>query len=157
VRIYCGIYKSFTIYQMYHTWIHHSIFLFYTLSSPIPKVVKILYLRYFRLAIENKQTQDCSKPSSTMQGILKAKANSTSLFTLWNLSLLSFWLLNYTAFFKPNSWLIPTMQRSEDWLKTLYDLWLQGTFINFREEEIFIFRAWVCTIMRLSTPTLFAN
>jgi hypothetical protein len=44
-----------------------------------------------------------------------------------------------------------------DWLKTLYDLWLQGTFINFREEEIFIFGAWVYTIMRLSTPTLFAN
>jgi hypothetical protein len=33
----------------------------------------------------------------------------------------------------------------------------QGTFINFREEEIFIFRAWVYTIIRLSTPTLFAN
>jgi hypothetical protein len=49
------------------------------------------------------------------------------------------------------------MQRSEDWLKTLYDLWLQETFINFREEEIFIFGAWVYTIMRLSTPTLFAN
>jgi hypothetical protein len=49
------------------------------------------------------------------------------------------------------------MWRSEDWLKTLYDLWLQGTFINFREEEIFIFGAWVYAIMRLSTPTLFAN
>jgi hypothetical protein len=49
------------------------------------------------------------------------------------------------------------MQRSEDWPKTLYDLWLQGTFINFREEEIFIFGAWVYAIMRLSTPTLFAN
>jgi hypothetical protein len=49
------------------------------------------------------------------------------------------------------------MQRSEDWLETLYDLWLQGTFINFREEEIFIFGAWEYTIMRLTTPTLFAN
>jgi hypothetical protein len=49
------------------------------------------------------------------------------------------------------------MQRSEDWLETLYDLWLQETFINFREEEIFIFGVWVYTIMRLSTPTLFAN
>jgi hypothetical protein len=49
------------------------------------------------------------------------------------------------------------MRRSEDWLETLYDLWLQGTFINFREEEIFIFGAWVYTITRLSTPTLFAN
>jgi hypothetical protein len=49
------------------------------------------------------------------------------------------------------------MQRLEDWLETLYDLCLQGTFINFREEEFFIFRAWVYTIMRLSTPTLFAN
>jgi hypothetical protein len=56
-----------------------------------------------------------------------------------------------------DSWLIPTMQRSEDWLKTLYDLWLQGTFINFREEEIFIFGAWVYAIMGLTTPTLFAN
>jgi hypothetical protein len=46
------------------------------------------------------------------------------------------------------------MQSSEDWLETLYDLWLQGTFINFREEEIFIFRAWVYAIMRLTTPTL---
>jgi hypothetical protein len=49
------------------------------------------------------------------------------------------------------------MQRSEDWLETLYDLWLQGTFINFREEEIFIFGAWVYAIMRLTIPTLFAN
>jgi hypothetical protein len=31
-------------------------------------------------------------------------------------------------------------------------LWLQGTFINFREEEIFIFGAWVYAIMRLTTP-----
>jgi hypothetical protein len=49
------------------------------------------------------------------------------------------------------------MQRSEDWLKTIYDPWLQGTFINFREEEIFIFGAWVYAIMRLTIPTLFAN
>jgi hypothetical protein len=49
------------------------------------------------------------------------------------------------------------MRRSEDWLETLYDLWLQGTFINFREEEIFIFGAWVYAIMGLTTPTLFAN
>jgi hypothetical protein len=49
------------------------------------------------------------------------------------------------------------MRRLEDWLETLYDLWLQGTFINFREEDIFIFGAWVYTIMRLTTPTLFAN
>jgi hypothetical protein len=41
--------------------------------------------------------------------------------------------------------------------ETLYNLWLQGNFINFREEEIFIFGAWVYAIMRLSTPTLFAN
>jgi hypothetical protein len=45
----------------------------------------------------------------------------------------------------------------EDWLETLYNLWLQGTFINFREEEIFIFGTWVYAIMRLTTPTLFAN
>jgi hypothetical protein len=45
------------------------------------------------------------------------------------------------------------MQRLEDWPKTLYDMWLQGTFINFREEEIFIFGAWVYAIMRLSTQT----
>jgi hypothetical protein len=49
------------------------------------------------------------------------------------------------------------MQRLEDWLETLYDLWLQGTFINFREEEIFIFGAWVYAIMGLTTSTLFAN
>jgi hypothetical protein len=49
------------------------------------------------------------------------------------------------------------MWRSEDWLETLYDLWLQGTVINFEEEEIFIFRAWVYAIMRFTTPTLFAN
>jgi hypothetical protein len=45
------------------------------------------------------------------------------------------------------------MWRSEDWLGTLYDLRLQGTFINFREEEIFIFGAWMYALMRLSTPT----
>jgi hypothetical protein len=56
-----------------------------------------------------------------------------------------------------DSSLTPTTWRSEDWLKTLYDLWLQGTFINFKEEEIFIFGAWVHAIMRLTTPTLFAN
>jgi hypothetical protein len=49
------------------------------------------------------------------------------------------------------------MQSSEDWLETLYDLWLQGTFINFTEEEIFTFGTWVYAIMRLRTPTLFAN
>jgi hypothetical protein len=49
------------------------------------------------------------------------------------------------------------MWRLEDWLETLYDLWLQRTFINFGEEEIFIFVAGVYTIMRLTTPTLFAN
>jgi hypothetical protein len=49
------------------------------------------------------------------------------------------------------------MWRSEDWLKTLYNSWLQGTFINFREEDIFIFGAWVYAIMRVTTPTLFAN
>jgi hypothetical protein len=52
---------------------------------------------------------------------------------------------------------MPTMQRSEDWLESLYNLCLQGTFINFREEEIFIFRAWVYAIMGLTTPALFAN
>jgi hypothetical protein len=56
-----------------------------------------------------------------------------------------------------DGWLIPAIPSSEDWLETLSDLWLQGTFINFREEEIFIFRAWVYAIMRLTTPTLFAN
>jgi hypothetical protein len=40
------------------------------------------------------------------------------------------------------------MRRLEDWLETLYDLWLQGPFINFREEEIFIFGAWVYAIVR---------
>jgi hypothetical protein len=49
------------------------------------------------------------------------------------------------------------MQRSEDWLETLYNLWLQGTFINFREEENFIFGGWVYAIMSFTTPTLFAN
>jgi hypothetical protein len=66
-------------------------------------------------------------------------------------------LLQFLDSLREDSWLIPTMRRSEDWLETLYDLWLQGTFINFREEEIFIFGAWVYAIMRLSTPTLFAN
>jgi hypothetical protein len=54
-------------------------------------------------------------------------------------------------------WLIPAIRSSEDWLKTVYDLWLQGTFIDFREEEIFVFGAWVFAIMRLTTPTPFAN
>jgi hypothetical protein len=49
------------------------------------------------------------------------------------------------------------MRRSEDWLETLYDLWLQRAFINFREEEIFISGAWVYAIMGRTTPTLFAN
>jgi hypothetical protein len=66
-------------------------------------------------------------------------------------------LLQFLGSLHKDSWLKPTMLRLEDWLETLYDLWLQGTFINFREEEIFIFGAWVYTIIRLSTPTLFAN
>jgi hypothetical protein len=66
-------------------------------------------------------------------------------------------LLQFLDSLHEDSWLIPTMQRSEDCLETLYDLWLQETFINFRKEEIFIFGAWVYTIMRLTTPTLFAN
>jgi hypothetical protein len=66
-------------------------------------------------------------------------------------------LLQFLDSLHKDSWPIPTIWRSEDWLKTLYDLWLQGTFINFREEEIFIFGAWVYAIMRLTTPTLFAN
>jgi hypothetical protein len=66
-------------------------------------------------------------------------------------------LLLFLYSLRKDGWLIPAIRSSEDWLETLYDLWLQGTFINFREEEIFIFGAWVCAIMRLSTPTLFAN
>jgi hypothetical protein len=66
-------------------------------------------------------------------------------------------LLQFLDSLRKDSWLIPTMRRSEDWLETLYDLWLQGTFSNFREEEIFIFRAWVYAIAGLTTPTLFAN
>jgi hypothetical protein len=34
-----------------------------------------------------------------------------------------------------DGWLIPAIWSPEDWLESLYDLWLQGTFINFREEE----------------------
>jgi hypothetical protein len=56
-----------------------------------------------------------------------------------------------------DSWLIPAIHGSEDWLKAIYDLLLQGTFINFKEEEIFTFGAWVYTIMKLTTPTPFAN
>jgi hypothetical protein len=33
----------------------------------------------------------------------------------------------------------------------------KGPSPNFREEEIFIFGAWVYAIMRLTIPTLFAN
>jgi hypothetical protein len=66
-------------------------------------------------------------------------------------------LLQFLDSLHEDSWLIPTIRSLEDWLKTLYDLWLQGIFINFREDEIFIFGAWVHTIMRLRTPTLFAN
>jgi hypothetical protein len=66
-------------------------------------------------------------------------------------------LLQFLDSLCEDSWLIPAIRGPEEWLKTLYDLWLQGTFINFREEEVFIFRAWVYAIMRLSTPTLFAN
>jgi hypothetical protein len=66
-------------------------------------------------------------------------------------------LLLFLDSLREDGWLIPAIWSLEDWLETLYDLWLQGTFINFREEEMFIFGAWVYTTMRLATPTLFAN
>jgi hypothetical protein len=66
-------------------------------------------------------------------------------------------LLQFLDSLREDGWLIPAIRSSEDWLETLYDLWLQGTFINFREEEILIFGALVYAITRLTTPTLFAN
>jgi hypothetical protein len=50
-------------------------------------------------------------------------------------------LLQFLDSLHEDGWLLPTIRSLEEWLKTLYDLWLQGTFINFREEEIFIFGA----------------
>jgi hypothetical protein len=66
-------------------------------------------------------------------------------------------LLQFLNSLHEDGWLLPAIRSSEDWLQTPYDLWLQGIFINLREEEIFIFGAWVYTIMRLTIPTLFAN
>jgi hypothetical protein len=66
-------------------------------------------------------------------------------------------LLQFPDSLCEDSWLIPAIHSSEDWLQAIYDLWLQGTFINFREEEIFTFGAWVYAIMRLTTPMPFAN
>jgi hypothetical protein len=66
-------------------------------------------------------------------------------------------LLQFLDSLREDSWLIPAIHDSEDWLEAIYDRWLQGTFINFREEEIFTFGAWVYAIMRLTTPTPFAN
>jgi hypothetical protein len=50
-------------------------------------------------------------------------------------------LLQFLDSLHEDGWLLPTIRSLEEWLKTLYDLWPQGTFINFREEEIFIFGA----------------
>jgi hypothetical protein len=66
-------------------------------------------------------------------------------------------LLQFLDSLREDGWLIPAIRGPEEWLKTVYDLWLQGTFITFREEEIFIFGAWEYAIMRLTTPTLFPN
>jgi hypothetical protein len=66
-------------------------------------------------------------------------------------------LLQFLDSVHEDSWLIPAIHCSENWLQAIYNLWLQGTFINFREEEIFTFGAWVYAIMRLTTPTPFAN
>jgi hypothetical protein len=66
-------------------------------------------------------------------------------------------LLQFLNSLREDGWLLPVIQSQEDWLETLYDLWLQGTFINFRKVEIFIFGACMYAIMVLTTPTLFAN
>jgi hypothetical protein len=66
-------------------------------------------------------------------------------------------LLQFLDSLREDSWLIPAIRGPEEWLETIYDLWLQGTFIKFREEEIFTFGAWVYAVMRLTTPMPFAN
>jgi hypothetical protein len=66
-------------------------------------------------------------------------------------------LLQFLDSLCEDSWLIPAIRGPEEWLETIYDLWLQGTFIKFREEEIFTFGAWVYAVMRLATPMPFAN
>jgi hypothetical protein len=62
-------------------------------------------------------------------------------------------LLQFLDSLHEDSWLIPAIRGPEEWLETIYDLWLQGTFIEFREEEIFTFGA----VMRLTTPMPSAN
>jgi hypothetical protein len=66
-------------------------------------------------------------------------------------------LLQFLDSLCEDSWLIPAIRGPEEWLETIYDLWLQGTFIEFREEEIFTFGAWVYAVMRLTTPTPSGN
>jgi hypothetical protein len=66
-------------------------------------------------------------------------------------------LLQFLDSLCEDSWLIPAIRGPEEWLETIYDLWLQGTFIKFREEEIFTFGAWVYAVIRLTTSTPSAN
>jgi hypothetical protein len=60
-------------------------------------------------------------------------------------------LLQFLDSLREDSWLTPAIRDPEEWLETIYDLWLQGTFIEFREEEIFTFGAWVYAVMRPAT------
>jgi hypothetical protein len=66
-------------------------------------------------------------------------------------------LLQFLDSLREDSWLLPAIRDPEEWLETIYDLWLQGNFIEFREEEILTFGAWVYAIMRLTSPTPSAN
>jgi hypothetical protein len=83
--------------------------------------------------------------------------NPTGTLDYESLQSLTRHLLQFLDSLWEDSWLIPAIRGPEEWLETIYDLWLQGTFIEFREEEIFTFGAWVYAVMRLTTLMPSAN
>lgn len=63
-------------------------------------------------------------------------------------------VLKFLEALQEDSWLLPDIQHTSDWFEGLFKIWIQGTFLEFSEEEIFTFGAWVYAIMGLMVPNL---
>ncbi|VTJ65091.1 Hypothetical predicted protein, partial [Marmota monax] len=62
------------------------------------------------------------------------------------------WIVEFVEALRQDSWLIPRICRDKDWIKTIHDLWLRGTLIDFSPQEIHIFSALAFTAMALLSP-----
>ncbi|KAF7470359.1 Hypothetical predicted protein [Marmota monax] len=62
------------------------------------------------------------------------------------------WLMEFMEALQQDSWLIPPICKDKDWIKTIHDLWLRGTFIDFSFKEIHIFNTLAFTAMLLLSP-----